>query len=708
VAGQEHGEGGGIVNDRDMSPAVSELTGPLTSETAPWPASVYAHEDDDLSGGPGGDQGIRTTAKLVLQLDRDQPPEEASAAPAVMAEWALWGKERDESAYRVLRCSAGTFGLDDFHGIISRYASGNKEMLPQYTVCWIPAGAADQGYLAVGIHELADADPRLSGGRPRTAGGREIEYVRLFCVRYAELAERGVRYTDLVEAVRGYQLQADGQPQPIPVTLPETAKPSSLPPFLQLAENVATLLLTTRPVCILGAEDADAEDRLHFIDLVMSLLPYGLRTTLSASTWASSTAKDLKLRLFFANAMRDDEGWTHHVTWGLPGELVFAATDDRAPLLYLNWLRASASRAEAELAGDIRPVRFSPADIRQMIATLPKDKSVEDTLGELANLLRHGDQAAVPAVVRRLRRYTTSQPDPAEREAYLQIIAKLGLLRSHPGIHPRTQASIYRVLLTLAFETLLSYRSYCRIEDAAGGPPRGALRTEMLKQLEFATYVPWLLTARAEPAFTDEQLMEGLAEQGISASTPLYELQRSAGNLRPEHRPVIYDFAMRYLITHAGDPRAELKRRGYHANTLEDVFPHDRQARRTRLEETLKLVFGEPPLRKGQIKELFESPATRPTKALEAAVKSLSPAKAAPFIDEQAASAWMRQGSRAAGVQVIEPGWQRRFRRPGRRRLAAAPHTIAAAQKKAVYGGLGIIALLAGAILILVLASAHV
>jgi hypothetical protein len=341
-----------------------------------------------------------------------------------------------------------------------------------------------------------------------------------------------------------------------------------------------------------------------------------------------------------------------------------------------------------------------------MIASLPKDKSVEDTLGELANLLRHDDQATTPAVVKRLRRYAASQPDTAEREACQQTITKLGLLRNHPGIHHGTRASVYRVLLSLAFEVPLTYASYCRIEDAAGGPPRGTLRTEMLKQLRFASHLPWLLTARAEPVFTDEELMEGLAEMGISATAPIHELQIGVGNLRPEHRPVLYDFAMRYLITHAADPRAELKWRGYLVNTLESVFPGDRQAKRIRLEKTLKLVYGDP-LRKGQIRELFEDPAISPTKALEAAVKSLSPAKAAPFIAEQAAYARIRHGGYDADVRIIEHGLQRRLRRLGRRRLPGLPVTIAATQKKAVYSSLIIIAGLAVIILILVLAVAH-
>ena len=36
----------------------------------------------------------------------------------------------------------------------------------------------------------------------------------------------------------------------------------------------------------------------------MALLPYGLRATMSASTWVDNTAQNLKQRLFFASAPR--------------------------------------------------------------------------------------------------------------------------------------------------------------------------------------------------------------------------------------------------------------------------------------------------------------------------------------------------------------------------------------------------------------------
>ena len=69
--------------------------------------------------------------------DRDVVPPEVEA---------LWGKDGGETDYRVLRCSKGPFGPDDFQEIITRYASGATESLPQYTVYWIPAEARGQAH----------------------------------------------------------------------------------------------------------------------------------------------------------------------------------------------------------------------------------------------------------------------------------------------------------------------------------------------------------------------------------------------------------------------------------------------------------------------------------------------------------------------------------------------------------------------------------
>jgi hypothetical protein len=391
------------MSDWDKFLTDDELTGRPAQGTPSRSASAREATQDpgDWLEAPSDDRGFTTASVLPEAFGRDwstgDTDDGAEAAAAdereVTAFWALWGKDDRESGYHVLRCSEGRFGPGDFHGIISRYASGVKERLPQYTVCWIPEvrhGAAEwdsavgndsQGYLAVGIHELADEDPRHAGGRARTFGGREIEYVRLFCVRFAALAEFGTSYTDLVDAVLDYQLPAASAEPLYHLKLPATAPLRAAGPRFELAANIATLLLTLRPVCVLGAEAISAKDRLGFIELVMSLLPYGLRTTMSASTWASPTAQDLKLRLFFSSAKLDDRGRTCYVTWGVPGKLNLPAADD-APSLYYGWLRQAGSHAVAELASLTDPVRFDPAAIRMMVANLPADRPVEESLRE--------------------------------------------------------------------------------------------------------------------------------------------------------------------------------------------------------------------------------------------------------------------------------------------------------------------------------------
>ena len=728
------------MDERDVFQAAGDLTGRPASAAARHAPSVYESEceSEDWLSDLACEEGFRTTAAILPRLDRDQPAEEG-AAPQLAAQWALWGKDDDEADYHVLWCSKGTFDLGDFDEIVTRYASGVKETLPQYTACWIPAqtrdqgyGAAtrrgrsspsveekgDNGYLAVGIHELAD--PRRSGGRARSAAGREIEYIRLFCVRYKELADFGVGYANLVDAVRERQLPPDDPTQLIPVPVPDCAQRRLPLALAELARNVAALLLTTRPVCVLGAESASAEDRLLFIDSVMALLPYGLRTTLSASTWASATAQDLKLRLFFSNAKRDDGGRTRYVTWGQPAQLDFPTVGDEAPWLYLSWLRQASSGALAELFGATAPVRFNQLEIREMVANLPEDRPVADALRRLADHLRDHDQAAITAEVQRLNRYLVRVSEPAERLPHRRLIVELGLLRDHRWLHHSTRASVYRVLLKLAFETPLSYASYCEIEDAIGGPPRGMLRSVLLR-LPFATKPPWILTVKADPDISRETLMDSLAEQHVPPTALVTMLQRHVEAIRLAHRSVIYDVAVHYMRASDPDARAEFVRRGYLADTLEVVFPDDRKAQRVRLQAALVFVYGaslgmgpnrirriwdrirrrrsQTGLSTGQVRELFANPRLVPTPAFVAAVERLAASrKARRFIEKQAALARIQNAGLGDDVRILLRNEPRRYQH---RAPVTLSDTIAGFPKMTVYAGLVFFCLIAAYILFL-------
>ena len=139
---------------------------------------------------------------MVTDDDATPAASEPTARQAfgLTAEWALWGKEGNESDYRVLACSAGTLTPFDFAYFVRRYAPGTADRLPQYTVGWIPAEDGAPEFVVVAIHEHAPYRPARPGSRSRyDALGREIVFIRLFCGRYADLAEHGVSYAELLE-----------------------------------------------------------------------------------------------------------------------------------------------------------------------------------------------------------------------------------------------------------------------------------------------------------------------------------------------------------------------------------------------------------------------------------------------------------------------------------------------------------------------------
>jgi internalin A len=566
---------------------------------------------------PAPDEGLLLTGPVPLAAFAAATAD----ARGVRVEWALFDNRARGYSYRVLRCSKGPLSRVDFERVVSRFVSGAEDSLPQYTVGWIPDGSGGPEYLAVGIHELADADPARSGGRVRALQSRKIEYIRLFCVRYADLASHRATYYELVDAVKDTQLPAD-LTEPLRMGLPHFDPPRLVPAVREFAESVSALLLTTRPVYILGAEGIPAVDRLRFIDYVMSLLPYGLRATFYASTWDSATARERGLRLFFTNARgASDDGTCLH--WLQPvGPEVTAA--DLPVRHYSKWLKLGGTEALPELADQTEPVRFTADDVRKVIAELPSDRPVKDVLEGLADGLRRWDQPVVAAAVKRLRnQWRTSPPDAAGRLWFRQEAGRLGLVRPHPGLHPRTAASVYRVLLNLAFENPMTYTGYCDLLDCAGGPPSGALRQEVLDpDRKFASYIPWLLAWSSEGEFSDQNLRDNLREQGIAAADPLREVQRDIGRVRKEHRAAVYDFAVNYLRVASPHPRAELRRLGYLTSTVDAAFPGDLRTQRIRLEDTLRFAY-DGLLSDAQVREIYAQPGLTATPAFNAAVERL-------------------------------------------------------------------------------------
>jgi hypothetical protein len=269
----------------------------------------------------------------------------------VTAEWALWGKEPHDVEYRLLRCSDGPFSARNFEELITRYSPGTLEALPQVSVAW--AASSGGTYLAMIIHR----SPRRG---LYDASGRKVVLTYCFCVPFGELAAGPVSYRALYDALRERPLPAAGAAGLV-VDLPAMSLPAQ---GRRQPMVVANLLLTNLPVCILGADRVDLDTRLAFIDAVMALLPYGLRATLSASTWTNSIFEEHKFRLFFTSAKR--EAHDHVLTWN-PGRVVSVRHEGDG---YLPWICTDTNAKMQLLATRTRPHDFRDLDAGQLVREL--------------------------------------------------------------------------------------------------------------------------------------------------------------------------------------------------------------------------------------------------------------------------------------------------------------------------------------------------
>jgi hypothetical protein len=607
---------------------------------------------------------------------------EPPPAPRVIAaEWALWGKEAHETGYHVLQCSRGELSEKDFSETIARYSPGELDELPQYTVSWIPGARRDPEYVAIAIHDHAPADPRSHDGRSRRdAVGREIVFIRLFCLRYAELAEHVLTYRgqapgyqDLFNAVAGIQLPA-GHTAPVPVTLPAEPLPVIGRGLLrEQAEQVATMLLTGRQVCVLGAGDVSVVDRLRFIDTVMAMLPYGLRATMSAATSASSTSPDLKLRLFFARAPRAGGRLASGPSRAEDFLVEWRASDkidlgDEVADLYLTWLADVQGHAQAMLAEQVIPARFAAADIRRMIANLPRDKGIVETLDDLADDLRKPDVdlTAVEDAVKRLRRYLGGGDKPADpadvQREYARRVSRHRLLAPHRRLPPQLRDELYDQLLRVAYGPRLSYAGLCQIEDSAGAVVAHPALGSALARFGAADWLAYILPRQLQPGLRGERGLDAARrERGPgSAAEPLDEViaQARARVLRPAHGPVALGWALDYLDRHGGaDLSALLADRGYLAPACEYIYGDDRESQVGQLKRIMGLAFGYP-MNRRDISQVVGDTGYLPTSALGRAVVATTPPRNHAYVHKQVYLAFVR-------AQVAVPSWAvYRRRRP--------------------------------------------
>ncbi|WP_067181847.1 hypothetical protein [Microtetraspora niveoalba] len=262
-------------------------------------------------------------------------------------EWALEGKRPGgHDDYELLSWSDARLGPEVFEEIRSRYATGISADLPQVTI----AVAATRENERVTRHVVL-AIQEWSGHRDAT--NRKIAYTRWFYVPYDELAAHRVSYEALYHALAG--LPATPSP-PLAVRVPGF-DPAAVVPGPD-ALSAAALLLTGRPVCVVGADAAPMIERLRFLDTVAALLPYGMRSRLTAATWTSSTARH-KIRLSFARHAPED---AHEVRWGYGAEITRRDSPAHVCLDLLTRSEVRLADMLRGLAGQTEPLSFGPAD----------------------------------------------------------------------------------------------------------------------------------------------------------------------------------------------------------------------------------------------------------------------------------------------------------------------------------------------------------
>ncbi|MDP9865763.1 MULTISPECIES: hypothetical protein [Streptosporangium] len=270
-------------------------------------------------------------------------------------EWALEGKRPGaHDDYELLSWSDDRLGPEVFEEIRSRYATALSADLPQVTIAVAATREREQV-----SHHIVLAAQEWSGHRDAT--NRKIVYTRWFYVPYQELVGHQVSYEALYHAL--VALPVTPSP-PLTVRVPEF-DPTALVPGPD-ARCAAALLLTGRPVCVVGADRVPMIERLRFLDTVAALLPYGMRTRLTAATWTSSTARH-KIRLSFARHAPEN---AYEVRWGHGTEITWQDGPANVCLSLLARPDVRLADMLRGLAGLTNPLSFGPEDLPDAVRLL--------------------------------------------------------------------------------------------------------------------------------------------------------------------------------------------------------------------------------------------------------------------------------------------------------------------------------------------------
>lgn len=559
----------------------------------------------------------------------------ADRAILVSAQWALEGKQPDGEDYHILSCSTGELNREHFADALDRFQLGELNDLPQVSVSYARLGAQPgTSHIALAIHWNArEGQYHADGVGQRDNQGRITTFTSYFCLPYKTLAAEGIGYLAMYEALSSVTLTvADGPPLDVPVAVPT----SHIPAADDLAVRVAPLLLTRRPVCVLGAENVHWLERLKFIDAVMNCLPYGFRSRMTAATWTRPTNRNHGFRLFFGSAVRaGDQDWV--VAWGDGPDLV-PVPDGKAGE-YLEWLQGNIDPL-ARLAdlGDERG--FGERDILQGIEAAdgtqhrrsfrprvqapapngkpgrpgpPPGSTVGDPgerrLRECADHVQLSSRGKLNSDITFLRRLSENGLDEDRRNHYRNVINDLGLLREGflLGDKAKYADRLYDALLRVAFEIPLSYDAYCWVEKLAGVSPGRAPHPELIGAVDKAGVAGLAVGAivrwHSRTADKEKKLNKWLISDEVKAADLIKLVAGKWGH--PHHGQVLCAVTLDFLRKAAKcyqtqEVRDALCAHGFLAPAIRNLYPDDEERQIRVLRQFLEAAYPQPSRTPGQ------------------------------------------------------------------------------------------------------------
>jgi hypothetical protein len=499
----------------------------------------------------------------------------------VPVEWAVWGKEPGGTKYKILRCSDGALGADDFAAIMTRYAAGTPEY--EREVTFSRFGSGPDAHLGVSIQ---DRTPDVDWvNRPALTA-------RYYAVPFEHLKQVPVSYEGMYEHFAEHRPDGGTFGTSLPALVPGLIAKR----VTTHAMRTCALLLTNRRVCVVGAQYVPMIERLRYIDTVAALLPYGMRPQFTASTWTSSTA-DHKFRLYFARGSRAD---VYTVDWERESEFPADATGASWYFSLLSRRRSPSeltgiverlAQATAEMAFD-RPDLLAIASIveggqkaitpSQEPAT-PGDaraqqvpQSVGSTLTALADALDRQDGTVLADCVQRLRNADGISDE--DRIRHRETIRERGLLARGRPVPAGMETPLYSVLLEIAF----------------GRPPEAA-DLPLIHQFAGPLHEPLRRVLQDASPSLRLVIGEGLGRDALRAAME----QLSTAELvslpaRWELRPKTVEAICTHLCTHRrGDQlRVALRDHALLAPALEAAFKGNPQQQYEILVTLLQAAYG--------------------------------------------------------------------------------------------------------------------